>query len=60
MSEGNDGPKLTNVINGRPMIKANDRNTARQRLTGLLAIEFFAENDQQVIQFRNMKLKRLP
>lgn len=55
-----DGTKLTHVINGRPLIEANDQNTSRQRLTGLLALEFFAENDQQVIQFRNMKLKRLP
>jgi serine/threonine protein kinase len=55
-----DGTKFTHVINGRPFIEATDDNIARHRPSGLLALEFFAENDQQTIQFRDMKLKRLP
>jgi len=55
-----DGTRITHIINGQPMIETNDENTKRQRLSGVLALEFYGENDQQMIQFKDMKLRRLP
>lgn len=53
------GTKLTHTINGHTMLEASDENEQKHRLSGLLALEFFVDNDQRAVQFRDLKLRQL-
>ena len=54
-----DGYKLQHFINGVPTCECTDNDIKMRRATGILALQLHAGPPMKV-QFKNMKLKRLP
>src|SRR5207249_2587056 len=54
------GNKLAHTINGVPMIEVVDEQVDKRAMEGILALQLHRGQGQMVVQFKDIRLKKLP